>query len=137
MTSMAAESTVRTAVRAALDKRAEHVVVLDLQGLSGVADFFLLASARAPLHLETIADAIQTALKANGIRLRHREGTAASGWLLLDAGDVVVHLFLPETREFYALERLWGDAPARAVEVSPARDTGTMGTPGIDVPGGP
>lgn len=137
MTSPAAESTVHTAARAALDKRADHVVVLDLQGLSGVADFFLLASARAPLHLETIAEAIQAALKASGVRLRHREGTAASGWLLLDAGDVVVHLFLPDTREFYALERLWGDAPARTVEVSPGRDAGPTRAPGIDVSGGP
>jgi ribosome-associated protein len=137
MTSTPAETTVRVAARAALDKRAERVVVLDLQGVSGVADFFLLASARAPTHLETIADAVHAALKSDGIRLRHREGTAASGWLLLDAGDVVVHLFLPDTREFYSLERLWGDAPARSVEVSPPADIGPTRASGIDVSGGP
>jgi ribosome-associated protein len=136
MTPTAAESTVHTAVRAALDKRAERVVVLDLQGLSAVADYFVLASGRVPTHLETIAEAVQAALRSAGIRLRHREGTAASGWLLLDAGDVVVHLFLPETRDFYALERLWGDAPARSVEASPERDTGPTRGSGIDLSGG-
>jgi len=108
--------TVRALAHAALDKKAEALVVLDLQGLSSVADYFLLCSARSAAQIDTIADAVHAALKARGTRLRHREGTAASGWLLLDCGDVVVHVFLAETRAFYALERLWGDAPEVSVE---------------------
>jgi ribosome-associated protein len=114
-----AEETVRALANAAHDKRAEALVVLDLQGLSTVADYFLVCTARSATQLETVADAMHAALKARGVRLRHREGTAASGWLLLDAGDVVAHLFLAETRAFYALERLWGDAPTLPVDASP------------------
>jgi len=114
-----AEETVRALASAALDKRAEALVVLDLQGLSTVADYFLVCTARSATQLDTIADAMHAALKARGVRLRHREGTAASGWLLLDAGDVVAHLFLAETRAFYALERLWGDAPTLPLDASP------------------
>lgn len=111
-----AEATVRLVARAALDKKAEELVVLDLQRLSTVADYFLVCSARSTSQMDTIAEAVQAALKSNGVRLRHREGTAASGWILLDYGDVVVHVFLDATRAFYALERLWGDAPVLSVE---------------------
>ncbi len=118
MASTPAEHTVRLAAHTALEKKAVDVVVLDLQGLSGVADFFLVCSARSSTQMDTIADAIQGALKAAGVRVRHREGTAKSGWLLLDYGDVVAHVFADQTREFYALERLWGDAPVLCVEGS-------------------
>lgn len=113
---LGSEATVRLAARAALDKKAEELVVLDLQRLSAVADFFLVCSARSPAQIDTIADAVQAALRSHGVRLRHREGTAESGWLLLDCVDVVVHVFLEDTRAFYALERLWGDAPVLSVE---------------------
>ncbi len=116
MASTSAERTVRLAAQAAMEKKAVDLVVLDLQGLSGVADFFLVCSAQSSTQLDTIADAIQGVLKGAGVRARHREGTAQSGWLLLDYGDVVVHLFAEGTREFYALERLWGDAPVLSVE---------------------
>lgn len=99
-----------------MDKKAEGLVVLDLQGLSTVADFFVVASGRSPTQLQTIADAIALTLKAHGERVLHLEGTPESGWLLLDYGDVVIHIFLDETRTFYALERLWGDAPLRSVD---------------------
>jgi len=114
--SPAPEAMVRLAATAALEKRAGELVVLDLQGLSGVADFFLVCSARSGPHADTVADAIAVALRGSGARLKHREGTAASGWLLLDYGDVVAHVFLEDTRAFYALERLWGDAPLLAVD---------------------
>ena len=110
------DTTVRLLARAALDKKAESLIVLDLQGLSGVADYFVVCSARSPAQADTIADAVHAAAKAHGVRVRHREGTAKSGWLLLDCGDVVVHVFLEEPRAFYALERLWGDAPTIPVE---------------------
>ncbi len=113
---MTAKDTVRLGARAALDKKAAGLVVLDLRGISGVADFFLVCSGRSTTQIETIVEAIRQALKAEGVRPRHREGTPESGWLLLDYGDVVMHVFLDETREFYALERLWGDAPLLSVE---------------------
>src|SRR3990172_8414859 len=97
MASTSSEHTVRLAARAALGKKAAGVAVLDLQGISGVADFFLVCSAQSSIQIDTIADAIQAALKAAGVRARHREGTAKSGWLLLDYGDVVVHVFAEAT----------------------------------------
>jgi ribosome-associated protein len=110
------EQAVRLAARTALDKRATDVVILDLQGLTGIADFFLVCSARSTTQADTIADAVRVELRARGVRPRHSEGSAESGWLLLDYGDLVIHVFLEETRAFYALERLWGDAPVRSVE---------------------
>jgi ribosome-associated protein len=111
-----AEALVRLAAEAALDKRAQDLVVLDLQGMSTLADFFLVCTGRSATQIDTIGDAVQAALRAEGIRVRHREGTAESGWLLLDYGDVVVHVFGEDTRQFYSLERLWGDAPVLSVE---------------------
>jgi len=113
---LSAEEKVRLGARAALEKRAEGVVILDLQGISGVADFFLVASAQSTTQIQTIVEAIEQALKTQGVRLLHSEGVPESGWLLLDYGDVVIHVFLEETRSFYALERLWGDAPLLSVE---------------------
>jgi ribosome-associated protein len=106
----------RLSARIALDKKAQGVQLLDLAALSGIADYFLLCTGASTPHVEAIAEAIEAALKAEGHRVLHREGVAGSGWLLLDYGDVVVHIFLPETRAFYALDRLWGDAPEVPVE---------------------
>ena len=106
----------RLAVRAALDKKAHGLQLLDLQGLSGFADSFLLCTGTSTTHVRTIADAVEATLKGEGQRVLHREGVPESGWILLDYGDVVVHVFLPETRAFYALDRLWGDAPELPIE---------------------
>jgi ribosome-associated protein len=106
----------RLSARAALDKRAQALQVLDLAALSGIADYFVLCTGSSTTHVETIAEAVEMTLKAAGHRPIHREGVAASGWMLLDYGDVVVHVFLPETRTFYALDRLWGDAPEVPIE---------------------
>ncbi len=116
MAALTAAEKVRLGARAALDKKAIGVVVLDLQGLSGVADFFLICSGTSTPQVVTIVEAIRQMLKAEGVRQHHGEGTPESGWLLLDYGDVVAHVFLEETREYYALERLWGDAPLLSVE---------------------
>jgi len=116
MAALSAEATARLAARAALDKNADDLVILDLRGLSTVADFFLVAGARSTTQAETVVEAVRMALKAAGARPRHREGSAESGWLLLDYVDVVVHIFVGETRHFYALERLWSDAPLLSVE---------------------
>lgn len=116
MTPRSAEAVARLAARAALDKRAVDLVVLDLQGMSSLADFFLVCTGRSTAQMDTIAEAIAVTLRAEGFRVRHREGTAESGWLLLDYGDVVMHIFGEEARAFYGLERLWGDAPVLSVE---------------------
>jgi ribosome-associated protein len=116
MVALSAEATARLAAKAALDKNAENLVVLDLQGLSTVADFFIVCSARSTTQADTIIEAVRAALKGAGTRPRHQEGSAESGWILLDYVDVVVHVFIGDTRHFYALERLWGDAPLLSVE---------------------
>jgi ribosome-associated protein len=106
---------VRLAARAALERKAVDLVVLDVQGLSSVTDFFVVCSGRSTTHVASIVDAVRVAMKAE-VRLLHAEGTPESGWMLLDYGDVLVHVFLEDTRVYYALERLWGDAPSVPLE---------------------
>jgi len=118
VTRLTAERKVRCAAGAARDRRATDLVVLDVQGLSSVTDYFLLCSGKSTTHLKTITDAIRDELKREGARPLHAEGVAASGWILLDYGDVLMHVFLEETRAYYALERLWGDAPAVSLDGS-------------------
>jgi ribosome-associated protein len=111
----ATDRKVRLAARAALDRKAIDLVVLDVQGLSSVTDFFVVCSGRSTTHVASIADAVRVAMKAE-VRLLHAEGAPESGWMLLDYGDVLVHVFLDDTRVYYALERLWGDAPSVPLE---------------------
>jgi ribosome-associated protein len=113
-----AEWKARRAARAALDKRAGDLVVLDVQRVSSVTDYFLICSGKSTTHLETITDAIRAELRGEGVNVLHAEGLAESGWVLLDYGDVLMHVFLEDTRLYYALERLWGDAPTLALEDS-------------------
>jgi ribosome-associated protein len=107
-----AEWKARRAARVALEKKAGDLVVLDVQRVSSVTDYFLICSGQSRTHLRTITDAIRSELKGEGVQPRHAEGVAESGWVLLDYGDVLMHVFLEDTRAYYALERLWGDAPA-------------------------
>ena len=113
---MTAQRKAQRAARAALDRKALDLVVLDVQGLSGVTDYFLVCSGRSTTHLKSITDAIREELKEDGVRPLHTEGTTDSGWILLDYGDVLMHVFLEDTRAYYALERLWGDAPSISVD---------------------
>lgn len=113
---LGAELKVRLAAGAALGKKAVDLVVLDVQRVSSVTDYFLVCSGKSTTHVDSIAEAIRSALKEHGVRPLHAEGVADSGWILLDYGDVLVHVFLEETRAYYALERLWGDAPALVLE---------------------
>ncbi|HRP09280.1 MAG TPA: ribosome silencing factor [Gemmatimonadales bacterium] len=99
-------------VRAIEDRKGENVVVLDLRGLSDAADCFVIASGTSDAHVRGIADGVVNALDAAGQSALHVEGLVAGRWVLLDFVDIVVHLFHPETRAFYKLERLWEDAPA-------------------------
>ena len=94
----------------ALEKKAKQIVVIDLNGKTGIADFFVLMSGDTDIQIKAIADHIVKELKGKGIKIYHKEGYHSLRWVLLDYVDVVVHVFKPETREFYGLERLWGDA---------------------------
>jgi len=118
VTAPSAKWKARRAARAALDKRAGDLVVLDVQRVSGVTDYYLICSGKSTTHLETITEAIRAELRSEGVNVMHAEGVAESGWVLLDYGDVLVHVFLEETRSYYALERLWGDAPALTLDES-------------------
>jgi len=99
------------AAQGADEARALDVIILDLQGITAVCDHFVICHGRSTTHLRAVADKIQDSMKAASIPLHHREGRAQGNWLVLDYLDVVVHVFSEETRAFYALERLWGDAP--------------------------
>ena len=104
------------AVRAALDKKALDVVVLDLRNAHAFTDFFLLCSGQNVRQVHAIADAVEEALRAVKIRPAHVEGYKRGEWILMDFFTFIVHVFTPQTREFYSLERLWGDA--ERIEVS-------------------
>ena len=99
----------------ASDRRAEDILILDLRNLTTVADFFVVASAVADVQLRAVSDRIEEGVEGLGERVWHREGYENGQWIVLDYVDVVCHLFLKEKREFYQLERLWGDAPRVAV----------------------
>lgn len=109
---------VELAVHAAEDKKAEDLTVLDLRKASGFTDYFILVSGRNPRQVRAIADAVIDTLAAEGVKPAHVEGYDRSEWILLDYFDFIVHVFAPETRLFYGLERLWGNA--ERVELSPA-----------------
>jgi ribosome-associated protein len=101
----------RKAGRLALSKKGFEVKVMKVKGLSSVCDYFVIASGEADVHVKAIAQAVDEGLLKEGIKPNHREGVNEGNWILLDYIDVVVHIFREPTRRFYALEKLWGDAP--------------------------
>jgi len=104
------------ALRAAEDKKATDLVVLDLRKAAGFTDFFVLASGNNPRQIRAIADSVMAALADEGVKPAYVEGYERSEWVLLDYFDFIVHVFMPETRLFYGLERLWGNA--ERIEIS-------------------
>ena len=92
------------------DKKAAEIVLLDLAGLTTMADYFVIASGGSERQLDGIADGIAAGLRDLGIRPIGRAGTADSHWVLLDFGAVIVHIFTPPERDFYQLEKLWSEA---------------------------
>jgi ribosome-associated protein len=100
----------RAAVDIASDKKASDVILLDIRDVTTIADYFVICSGNNPRQIRAIADAIDEQLGEQGANLLHREGVAESGWILLDFGDVIVHIFGPREREYYRLERLWSEA---------------------------
>jgi ribosome-associated protein len=116
---LGAERLVSEIARYAADKKAVDVVELDLRGVLGYTDYFLVCSGNTGRQAKAIHDGILEGLKhEHDIIPRRVEGSAQAGWILMDYLDVVVHIFTPDTRQFYRLEQLWGEAPARAPEGS-------------------
>jgi ribosome-associated protein len=106
----------RLALRACGDRKAVEGVVLDLRGLTDATDQFVIVSGTSDTHVRAIAEHVLEALRTQGVRAHHVEGLSAGRWVLLDFVDFVVHVFQPSLRNFYQLERLWGDAPRRPLE---------------------
>ena len=115
---------VAKAVRAALDKKAVDVVVLDLRNTPAFTDYFVLCSGLNQRQVKAIADAVEETLRAVKVRPAHIEGYDRAEWVLMDFFTFIVHIFTPQTREFYSLERLWGDAERIEVkDPEPSADT--------------
>jgi ribosome-associated protein len=101
--------------RLAAERRAQDVLILDLRGISGACDFFVLATGLSEPHVAGLADHLEDSLREEGIRPWHVEGRQNRKWILLDFVDVVVHLFQAETRDYYRLENLWSEAPREEI----------------------
>lgn len=104
-------SRVGCAVRAAADKKAGDLVVLDVGDLLSITDYFVICSGTSDRQVRTIVDEVQSKLREAGTRPLRTEGEAGGGWVLIDYGEFVVHVFTEETRAYYDLERLWKDVP--------------------------
>ena len=96
--------------KAADDKKAENIIIMDMRGLMFSTDYFVICSAATATQVRAISDNIEDELAKAEINFSHREGYHEGEWILLDYGDVVVHIFKNENRDYYALEKLWGDA---------------------------
>jgi len=106
----------KIAVRAADSKMAADIEALDIRELTTIADYFVICTGSSPAQIRAVTEEIERKLKEAGVMPLSVEGLQASGWVLMDYGDVVIHVFRKETREFYAIERLWNDAPHVNVE---------------------
>lgn len=92
------------------DKKGSNITVLNLQGISIITDYFLISTGNSTTQIKAITDHLSENLSELGIKVLRKEGLPEAQWVLIDCGDIVIHLMTPETREFYNLERLWGDA---------------------------
>jgi ribosome-associated protein len=100
-----------TSARAAASKQGERIVVLDVRDLIVITDYFVIASGTSDRHVRTLVEEVEKVLRSRGTKPVRREGEDRATWVLLDFFDVVVHVFGPEERDYYDLERLWRDAP--------------------------
>jgi ribosome-associated protein len=118
---MTPEQIAQAVAELASDRKAENILELDLRELTSVADYFVICSGRSDRQVRAIHDAIHLGMKTDHAILPTRvDGVTQSQWVLMDYGDVIVHVFTPELREFYRLEQLWGEAPSRKFEEQPA-----------------
>ena len=97
--------------RAASDKKAIDIVTIDMRKIPSISDYFVISSGTSTTQVRAIADHIEKSVKEAGGRVWHSEGAREALWVILDCGDVLAHIFYEDTRKFYELERLWGDAP--------------------------
>jgi ribosome-associated protein len=101
----------RLAAGAALDKKALEPIVIDLRGISSVAEYFVIVTGTSDRHVQAVAENIIEAFRSIGVKTMGEEGFREGRWILLDYGEIVVHVFLEPVREYYDIERLWIDAP--------------------------
>ncbi|WP_261129561.1 ribosome silencing factor [Bacillus sp. Marseille-Q3570] len=113
---MTSNELVELSVRALDDKRAENIVVLDVQGISLVADYFIICHGNSEKQVEAIAREVKDRAQENEYPVKRLEGLDQSRWVLIDLGDVIVHIFHKDDRMYYNLEKLWGDAPTLNIE---------------------
>ena len=111
MTKKITKATAKKVVRFALDKKAFDVRLMDLRKLTTMTDFFIICSGSTKVQVKAIAESVIEKCKKSGIEIYNVEGLDALRWVLIDTVDIVIHIFQPEVREYYQLERLWGDAP--------------------------
>ncbi|UCZ54463.1 ribosome silencing factor [Bacillus shivajii] len=109
-------NTLNLAVKAADDKRANNIIALDMEGISLIADYFVICHGNSESQVEAIAKEIKDQAQEAGIELKRLEGFDESRWVLIDLHDVIVHIFHKEEREYYNLEKLWGDASEVNIE---------------------
>ncbi len=116
---MTPEQIATAAIEFAADRKAVDIVQLDLREAIGYTDYFVICSGRSDRQVKAIHDAIHAGMKSRyGLLPRKVEGASEARWILMDYLDVVIHVFTPETREFYRLEELWGEVPAHEVEAA-------------------
>ncbi len=106
----------RAAGKLALSKKAFDIKIMNMKNISSMCDYFVICTGSVEVHVKAITDAVERGLREEGARPSHREGLEGSSWVLLDYFDVVVHVFTEDARQFYALEKLWGDAPIELIE---------------------
>ncbi|MFZ3588228.1 ribosome silencing factor [Bacillus sp. DJP31] len=104
------------AAKAADDKKAEDIVALKMEGISLVADYFLICHGNSDKQVQAIARGMKEKAEENGISVRKMEGFDEARWILVDLGDVIAHVFHKDERGYYNLERLWGDAPTEDIQ---------------------
>ncbi len=97
-------------------KKARDIEVIDIEGLTILADYFVICSGTSARHVRTLADAVEEKLEQEGIKKLHSEGYDSAGWILLDYGSVIVHIFREEQRSYYNIERLWSDGVMVSVD---------------------
>ena len=120
---MTSREMVEKAVQVLDDKKAVDIQALDILKISTLGDYFVIASGNSTTHVKALVDELDKAFADEGIEARNIEGKQSATWVLMDYLDVVIHVFSHETRDFYQLERLWGDAPNLDVAKIIAKDT--------------
>lgn len=121
---------VKTAYKALDDKFGSDIVILDIRGISILADFFIIATGNNPSNIKAMSDEAVEKLHEAGVNLHHVEGLQTSNWVLLDFTDIIIHIFDKENRSFYNLERVWSDA--RVIKLEELEDNKTNTTEGMD-----